>query len=334
MGAWRFSNFLPDTSFGIEMPAVSATAPGKVILFGEHAVVYGQPAIAVPVLQVRAKVTINADPMAARGNIEIDAPDIRLKKPLDELASDHPFVLLFDQLKMTYGVTLFPAMRLRIKSTIPIASGLGSGTAVSVAIIRAVSTFVGNPLSLEQISAIAFEIEKKYHGTPSGIDNTVVTYAQPVYFIRQEPIEVLPVLEDFTLVIADSGMRSKTSIAVGHVREKWEHERQQVEDIFNAIGEISHQARNIIRSEDPQELGSLMNENHALLVKLGVSNPRLDDLVAQAIQSGAAGAKLSGAGEGGNVIALVKPEIAQAVAESLQKVGAVRTIITTITKTK
>ncbi|NIR66532.1 MAG: mevalonate kinase, partial [candidate division Zixibacteria bacterium] len=129
------------------MPAFSASAPGKIILFGEHAVVYGQPGIAVPVTQVQAKAIVQADIDAPPGRIRIQAPEIGFDSNLDELSPLHPFRAAIDLLFKHFGIESSPAFRLQIKSTIPIAAGLGSGAAVTVAILRGISAFLGHPLA-------------------------------------------------------------------------------------------------------------------------------------------------------------------------------------------
>src|SRR5215510_13164699 len=154
----------------------SSSAPGKIILFGEHAVVYGRPALAVPVTQVHADVEI-ADSTSA--GIWIQAPDIDLLAELNTLPSDHPIAAVIHNLFFLSRVSPFPNLDIKITSTIPVASGLGSGAAVTVALARALSTHIHYPMDNEQISAFAFEIEKLHHGTPSGIDNSVVMYARP-----------------------------------------------------------------------------------------------------------------------------------------------------------
>jgi mevalonate kinase len=312
------------------MPAISAAAPGKVILFGEHAVVYGFPAIAVPVTQVRAKAIILANPLGKTGQVDIDAADIDLHTPLSDLPDDHPFSILFSNLMVHMGIKDMPACRVRITSTIPVAAGMGSGAAVSVALARAVSSFLGHPLPNDQISDLAYQVEKKYHGTPSGIDNTVITYSQPVYYVRGQPFERLKLAHPFTLIIADSGIQSKTSRVVGDVRQAWQSGPQHYEKLFDLIGQITMQARPLVEKGLAQELGTLMNSNQQVLKELGVSCLELDRLVEAAQSSGALGAKLSGAGRGGNMIALVQPEEADRISQALQKAGATRIIKTRI----
>jgi len=312
------------------MPAITAVAPGKIILFGEHAVVYGRPAIAVPVSQVQARVIVTAMPRSDPGEVLIQAPDVGLEARLDELPADHPLASAVRGVLSTLGIARPPACMVRITSTIPVAAGLGSGAAVTVAILRALPAFLGQALPNERISALAYEVEKLYHGTPSGIDNTVITYAMPVYFVRGEPMQTLRLPEPFTMVIGDTGISSPTAIAVGDVRRLWQADPTGYEAIFDAIGKIAQAARQSIESGRPELLGSLMDENYALLHELNVSSPELDRLVEAARVAGALGAKLSGGGRGGNMIALVETEAARRVAQALQDHGAVRTIITTV----
>jgi mevalonate kinase len=312
------------------MPAFSASAPGKIILFGEHAVVYGRPAVAVPVTEVAAKVTVNANPRGEPGAVKIQAPDIGLEAMLDDLPSEHPLGLAVRECASALKAKHIPACSLRIKSTIPVAAGLGSGAAVSVAILRALSAYLGHPLSDEQVCALAFEVEKLYHGTPSGIDNTVITYARPVYFVKGKPIQRLRVKSPFTIVIGDTGIASPTSATVGEVRKAWQKSKDQYEAFFDSTGAIADSARQAIEAGGIELLGPLMDANHGLLRKLGVSCPELETLVLAARKAGALGAKLSGGGRGGNMIALVTAKNADKVAGALRDAGAVRTIITQV----
>ena len=305
----------------------TASAPGKIILFGEHAVVYGRPALAVPVTQVHADVEVADSP---RAGIWIHAPDIALHAELNSLPPDHALGAAVRSVFAALGVSPFPPLEIRITSTIPVASGLGSGAAVTVAILRALSSMIHSPLSNGEINSLAYEIEKLHHGTPSGIDNTVVAYARPVYFVRGQPIEPFKVGAPFTLVIADTGISAPTKESVGDVRKLWEADKPKWEKVFDQIGEISEAARTAIERGKTDELGPLMDSNHALLQTLTVSSPELDHLTEIARKSGADGAKLSGGGRGGNLIALVEKYNAAHIAESLLSAGAKRTIVTEI----
>jgi mevalonate kinase len=312
------------------MPAIYAYAPGKVILTGEHAVVYGQPAIAAPVQEIRARAAIDARPNAEQGSIHLLAPDIGLNTSLAELPADHPMAIVFREVQSELGVKSLPALTLTITSDIPIAAGLGSGAAISVAVSRALSAFLGSPLSEESVSRIAFETDRYYHGTPSGIDNTVISYARMVYFTRGKPIEMLVNGQAFTLVIADSGIKSLTGEVVHEVRGRLEAHPERYQSIMERIGELSLAARAAIETGDPAKLGLLLTNNHYQLQALGVSSLKLDLLVKIALEAGALGAKLSGAGCGGNIIALVEAMKADQVTAALRSAGAVNTIITTI----
>jgi mevalonate kinase len=312
------------------MPAFTAHAPGKIILFGEHAVVYGQPAIAVPVTQVRATATVTPDIKGKPGMVKIEAPDIDFEAQLDALPSDHALAAAVRGVAVSMGVRRIPACTLRISSSIPVASGLGSGAAVSVAIIRAMSAFLGHPMPNHRISDLAYEVEKIHHGTPSGIDNTVVTFSQPVYFTKNQPIETFSIAKSFSVVIADTGIPSPTRETVSDVRKSWQAEPERFEALFAAAGSIAIAARQAIESGHPGRLGPLMNENHQLLQEMGVSSPALDQLVKAAQDAGAMGAKLSGGGRGGNMITLTDLHDSEIVANQLRTSGATQVIFTKI----
>ncbi|MGD9092254.1 MAG: mevalonate kinase [Anaerolineales bacterium] len=312
------------------MPAISASAPGKIILFGEHAVVYNRPAIAVPLTQVKAKAIIRANPLGERDAVEIQAPNIGLEAYLSDLSDTDPLAAAVNKLTSLLGVRYIPACTIRITSSIPVSSGLGSGTAVTVALIRALSAFLGHPLPNKQVCELTYEVEILHHGTPSGIDNTVVTYAMPIFYKRGDAIETFSVRKPFTIVIGDTGIRYPTSITVGDVRKAWQTSPTGYENTFDAIGDIASAARDAIERGDLKTLGALMNSNHEYLQKLGVSSPELDHLVNAARDAGALGAKLSGGGRGGNMIAMVAPGEAHSLAKILIKEGASRSITTEV----
>ncbi len=304
-----------------------ASAPGKIILFGEHAVVYNRPALAVPVNQVQVDVEVSE---SNQPGIRIRAPGIGLTSDLPSLPPDHPIGSVILKTIQALGISPLPNLSLTISSTIPVAAGLGSGAAVSVAIIRALSAFFSHPLVDDQINELVYEIEKLHHGTPSGIDNTVITYNMPVYYIKGQPTETFKCGKPFTIVIGDTGIPAPTKESVGDVRRLWLRDASRYEELFDEIGQISLIARRSIESGKPELLGELMDHNHEFLQQLTVSSPELDRLVEAARKAGALGAKLSGGGRGGNMIALVDHDAAESVAEALLSAGAKRTIITEI----
>ncbi len=180
------------------------------------------------------------------------------------------------------------------------------------------------------MNKLAFEAEKLHHGTPSGIDNTVVTYARPVYFVKGQRIKTFRVGAAFTIVIGDTGLSAPTKESVSALQKLQEADPPRWEKIFDRVGEIVWDARQAIERGDTTELGTLMDANHSLLQEMTVSSVELDHLIETARESGALGAKLSGGGRGGNMIALVHKEHAPAVAEALLSAGAKRAIVTTV----
>ena len=305
-----------------------AYAPGKVILFGEHAVVYSQPAIAVPVTQVQAKTTVEAGPEGQ--GITIVAKDLERSYTLEQAPPGDALRAIVVSTLEHIGVGTKHDLAITVSSTIPIARGLGSGAAISTAIVRALSQHFENLLSPQTISDLVYETEKIHHGTPSGIDNTVVAFEKPVYFVRDQKIEAFSVKRPFLLAIADTGIASPTKIAVSHVRRGWERERGKYEELFDEIGTIAEMGRCAIERGEIEAVGQLMNENHRLLQLMGVSSPELEGLVEAAREGGALGAKLSGAGRGGNIIALITQETRSRVELMLRLAGAKDIIVTEV----
>jgi len=313
------------------MKAVQATAPGKVILFGEHAVVYGRPAIAVPVANVRAQALLQP----ARSGFRIVAPDLSRDYLLTQANPNDPLAAIVQLTLTRLAQPKPPHATLAVTSTIPLGRGLGSGAAISTAIVRALAQFFEQSLRPAQVSELVYQVEKLYHGTPSGIDNTVVAFEQPVYFIKGHPIQRLAVAQPFTVVIGDTGIEASTRQVVGDVRHRRQAEPERYEGYFDEMGVIARQAKVIIEQGMPgvSALGKLMNENQELLESIGVSSPELEQLIVAARGAGALGAKLSGAGRGGNIIALVPPQppVIAAVSNALAGAGAVEVIVTEVT---
>lgn len=309
-----------------------ASAPGKIILFGEHAVVYGQPAIAAPVTQVRATAEVEN---AAHAGVLLRAPDLREETWLAAAAEDHPLGAAVRAFEAVAGPVAH--LTATVTSTIPIASGLGSGAAIAACLIRALARHLGREdLATDAaVSTMTFEVEKRHHGTPSGIDNTVVSYEQPVYFRRAfgaQPsiLSTLTVGRPLYCLIANTGVIALTKESVGDVRRQWLAEPERFETLFARCGQIAQQARAAIERGDQALLGQLMGENHAVLQAMTVSSAELDRLVTAALAAGALGAKMSGGGRGGNMIALVDETCEADVREALTAAGATSVLETLV----
>ena len=306
------------------------TAPGKVILFGEHAVVYGKPALAAPVHSTRARAEVIDLPKDPAGWVRLEAPGTQTSAWLHEMDGADPLAAGIRLILKDLGGELRSALRVSLESDIPVGAGMGSSAAVSVAVLRALAAHLGRELPPERVSALAYEVEKLQHGTPSGIDNTVVTYERPLYFIAGQPFQFVQVGRPFTLMIGDSGDRLPTRESVAAVLERRAADPESVDRVFAEIAVISEQGRRLIESGDNRQLGPLMDHNQTLLKAIGVSSRGLEGLIRAAKRAGALGAKLSGAGRGGIMIALVEPESAEPVGIALRQAGATRTIRTEI----
>ncbi|MEE9216817.1 MAG: mevalonate kinase [Anaerolineales bacterium] len=303
----------------------TASAPGKAILLGEHAAVYGRPALAVPVQAVHAHAEISP---REDERVQVEAPDVGTDAFLDELPDNQPLAkairLAMEETHVRGGI------QVRVTSDIPRASGLGSSAAVSVAIIRAICAHFDHELGADRVAQMAFEVEKLHHGDPSGIDNTVVAFEIPVLFTKGEEPRPLGVTGHFQFVIGDTGEPSPTKQLVTMLRGRWTGDAEFIDAIFDSIGELTEQASASIGRGETSNLGPLMNHGQTLLETLGVSSPSLERLILAAREAGAMGAKLSGAGGGGIMIAHVDDSSLEAVDSALREAGAIRTIRTEI----
>lgn len=303
------------------MPAIVVHAVGKSILFGEHAVVYGYPAIAVPIRDLRTKATIIPNIRNEDHSYFFNAPDIGISDFISNLPENNILARALDLFTHAYNLKHIPSFRLTITSQIPVASGLGSSASISVAIIRAISQFLGLKLSNERVNEFAYELEKLHHGNPSGIDNTVVTYENTLYYVRTKEPQFLHSPVPYHVVLINSGVKSLTAQVVAEVKDNKEKNSQRMNSLFKVTGNITEMAKTVFLEGEVPKLGELMTENHKILQEIGVSIPELDRLVKIALDCGAYGAKLCGAGKGGNVIALMQEEDIPSLAQALETQG-------------
>ena len=297
--------------------AEMAAGHGKIILLGEHAVVYGSRAIAAPIpLAVRARVMDEDDGVwlvVPRWGVEQ-----RLRSdPKMRRSFEVPAALILESLGL-----IERSMRIEVYSEIPRAMGLGGSSAVAVAIIRALDRHFSLGLHDEEVNVLAFQCERVAHGTPSGIDNTVATYGRPLLYRAGDPplIEPLELPEPITLVIGMTGVESLTAKTVARVREGHERNRDVYDTIFRGIDALTMQALEAIRRLDLERLGELMNVCQGLLNGLQVPSWELEELIQIARENGALGAKLTGGGGGGSMIALC-PDNAGKVVSAMQDAG-------------
>lgn len=310
---------------GPEGPApllAEASAPAKLILLGEHAVVYGQPALALPLPALRAEARV----YAADHPFRIEAPALAeggAPLAIDLAAeSEDPGPLAAAAIAALHHAGRNPRTPwlLRLSSRIPVGRGLGSSAAVAVALVRAIGQAAEEDWDAATVATLAFASERKAHGTASGVDNTVIAHEAPIRFARGRATP-LAIGAPFTLLVADSGQPGSTRAMVAGVRERREARAAVYEDWFARIGRLVDEAAGAIAEGDLPRLGRLMSSNHLVLQAMRVSTPRLDALVAAARHAGALGAKLSGAGGGGIAIALVRPEHEAAVGAALRAAG-------------
>ena len=303
------------------MPIIPASACAKTILFGEHAVVYNEPAIALPVSNLRVKATIEPGIGLIPGTVLINIPGLGLDTDLKSLSGTHPVAISIQATLDSLSIHEQPSFRLRLTNNFPLGAGLGGSAAIAVAIARGLSTFLGHPLSQTEVNAVAYESERSAHGTPSGIDNTVVSLEKPLYFLRGQKTEILKPGEQFSFLIADTGVSKQTQDVVGDLARKRAADAAVLE-IMRAIGNISREGRKAFTKGNASRLGCLMDENQALLEQLGVSSPQLQNLIEVARSAGAQGAKLTGGGRGGCILTLIETGKRESIEKALQEAGA------------
>lgn len=301
------------------MQQAKGTAHGKIILMGEHSVVYNQPAIALPFFSVEVTTTI---------------------KPSRELTLECDFyqgtVAQMPELLKSLQTTIQTCLErihpdcsnitIQIRSSIPIERGMGSSAAVAVATTRAIYQFFQHPLSQSELLDIVDIAEHIAHGNPSGLDALMTSSDIAYRFVKNEGISPLESHIDAYLVIADTGQTGQTKEAVQAVKQLIQQPLYQHK--IKELGQYAEMARQCLYHNQTEQLGDLMTKAHSCLKELTVSSPKLDTFVKVAIENGALGAKLTGGGRGGCMIALAKtPQSAKHIEQALIESGACQTWI-------
>jgi len=275
---------------------------GKVILFGEHFVVHGVPGIVSAIDS-----TTNAEVKQGGKGIQIrderrTAQGYGEEKRLQQIES-------IERMLRAMGIDTKISLEIWIGGTLPGFSGLGASAASSVAIARAIAQELGLKVSDEKINQVAYEAEKAYAGNPSGIDNTAATYGGLMWFEKdmgggQDKIEKLHVRRPIEIVIGSTGKVANTKAMVEGVAERKKKNPSKYDPIFKQAGNVAFAGKKALEAYDLKKVGELMNENHRLLQEIAVSSKELDNLVDLARKQGSFGAKLTGGGGGGCMMAL------------------------------
>ncbi len=300
---------------------------GKAILFNEHFVVYGIPSI---VSAIGNYTVAKVEPYDKSG-FNLDDKRLSTPKYKEEKLSQQTesFELMFKKMGLDLSKN---GVKITLEGNLVAASGIGASAASCVAVARALADSYELDLSDEQINEIAYEGEKGYHGTPSGVDNTASTYGGLIWFQKGEKnvIDRISLLNPVEIVIGNTGKVTDTKAAVDGVKQRKEKNLKKYQEIFDRAENIAYLAKRAIQDRAYTNLGKLMNENHKLLQQIEVSSRELDFLVSIARDAGALGAKLTGGGLGGNMLALTPgKELQNKVATAIEKEGfqTVKTVI-------
>lgn len=293
---------------------------GKVILFNEHFVVYGLPAIASA---IGAKTTALVERRAGSGvELKDERPETKGYKnqKLNQQKESLDRMLKFMNIDAEHN-----AFTITLGGDLIAASGVGASAASCAAIARAFSQELHLNCSDEKINEIAYEGEKGYHGTPSGIDNTAATFGGLIWYKREgssQLMERMRLRKPVEIVMGNTGMVSDTKVVVSGVKERKEREPEKYGRIFKDAEQLVRDARKQIEQFNLHKIGTYMNENHKLLQEIGVSCNELDTLVNLACDSGALGAKMTGTGKGGYMVALTPGrELQRRVTEEIERKG-------------
>ena len=293
---------------------------GKVILFGEHFVVHGVPGIVSAIDSTTDAEVKKADKGINVRDERKTAKGYSEEKRLQQLES-------IERMLKAMGIDPKIALDIWVGGSLPGFSGLGASAASSVAIARAIAQELGMKIAKEKINQVAYEAEKAYAGTPSGIDNTAATYGGLMWFKKNlgggpDKVEPISIKEPVEIVIGSTGKVANTKAMVEGVAERKNKNPQKYNPIFKRVEELAYEGRAALEFYNLKKIGELMNENHRLLQEIEVSSKELDLLVELARKEGAFGAKLTGGGGGGCMFALTPgKELQSKVAGAIKGLG-------------
>ncbi|MDT2596212.1 mevalonate kinase [Enterococcus dongliensis] len=276
-------------------------ASGKIILMGEHSVVYGEPAIAFPFSGTGIQATIRANKLESW--IESSFFHGPLSKAPNTMRN---VTILLWQLVKYFKIP--EPFYLKIESSIPAERGMGSSAAVAVAITRAVFDWMEEPMTQKKVLHFVNQAETVAHGNPSGIDATTISGTEPILYQKGIGFQSFQLNMDAFLVVADTGIKGQTRKAVRDIAQLMELRPYETNKQMQTLGKLTTQAQQAVLQNQPHILGDCMNQAQGLLRLLGTSNRQLDHLIETALENQALGAKLTGGGRGGCMIALAEDE--------------------------
>jgi mevalonate kinase len=301
------------------------SAPAKIILFGEHFVVYNKPAILASVTK-RIKVGAhlnNSKTINIKSDLGIEASYKESDFNIIKGANDSQTILypLYESARSVLSERhQILGLDILVNSEFPYGLGLGSSAASCVATVAAVDSLFHKP-DKQYVCDKAIKSERLIHNNSSGADCYISTFGGLMYYIKNTGFNKIYCRKDLSLIIGNTGIRHSTGALVSSVKKFKDENSSLFNNLSRRAENICQDAFTAITKGDQRKLGKLMRENHALLQQIGVSNDKIDDLVNACVENGALGAKLTGAGGGGIMIALVPQEQRLKIISTIEKNG-------------
>jgi len=320
------------------MSKIKVSAPGKLMLLGEHTVVYNHPCLVTAVDQrMRATVEVINEPI-----FELHAPDVQVtdyKKPISKVGRGdiskgakfveiavtnivrHPEFSSGSRFRNKFGMTREMGIRITTKSDFSSQFGFGSSSASTVCTVKGISEILGLKLTDKEIFDLSYKTVLDIQGKGSGFDVAAAVYGGTLYFVTGgkviEPLDI----KELPLIVGYSGIKTDTVDIVNKVKQSFANKQNRLNEIYNSIEVLVNQAKERLVKMDWEGFGNLMNKNQDLLKELGVSIDKLDRMIKASLSEGAYGAKLSGAGGGDCMIAIVPKDNEQEVKDGIIQAG-------------